>query len=254
MPQGGNGVEVKLCSSPEGTTEVFILCRSTDRQKKEEAIHNRFVTRIEEGLKRLQKSCTDGRVKKANIVERRIGRLLERNQRAASLFDIEVKELDGTVKIKWTVKNNLSDWARVSEGCYLLRSNVSDWKPEDLWTAYIQLTKAEEAFRVQKHDLELRPVWHQLEHRVNAHILVCFIAYVIWKTFGRMCKNAGLGDEPRKLIQLLKGLTLVDVILPTRKGIDIKLQCVSKPDKDLAWMLQKLQLLPPERLTKHYIL
>ncbi len=247
-----DGVEVKLCPSPEGTTEVFILCRSTDRQKKEEAIHNRFVTRIEEGLKRLQKSCTDGRVKKVCIVERRIGRLLERNQRAASLFDIEVKELDGVVKIAWTVKNNLSDWSRISEGCYLLRSNVTDWQPEDLWKAYIQLTKAEEAFRLQKHDLELRPVWHQLERRVNAHILVCFIAYVLWKTFGRMCRNAGLGDEPRKVIQLLKAMTLVDVILPTRKGIDIRLQCVSKPDRDLAWMLQKLQLIPPERLTKEY--
>jgi hypothetical protein len=67
-----------------------------------------------------------------------------------------------------------------------------------------------------------------------------------------LCKNAGLGDEPRKLIQSLKAMMLVDVILPTRKGIDIRLQCVSKPDKDLAWMLEKLQLFPPERLTKDY--
>ncbi len=242
------GVEVKLCPSPNGGTEVFILCRSKDRQKKEEAIHNRFITRIEEGLKKIEKSCAVGRVKSRGIVERRIGRLLEKNQRAASLFNIEVKELDGSLKITWTVRKEISDWARVSEGCYLLRSNVADWTPEELWKAYIQLTKAEEAFRLQKHDLKLRPVWHQREDRVNAHILVCFITYVLWKTLGRMCNNADLGDEPRKIIELLKRITLVDVILPTRKGIDIRLRCISKPERDLAMMLQKLQLIPPSRL------
>jgi transposase len=129
-----------------------------------------------------------------------------------------------------------------------LRSNVKDWTPEDLWTAYIQLTDAEDAFRIEKNDLRLRPVWHQKERRVQAHILVCFLAYVLWKCFGQMCRQAGLGNEPRKIIEEIKKLQLNDVVLPTRKGVDIRLRCVTKPDPELATTLHKLKLSPPKRL------
>ena len=75
----------------------------------------------------------------------------------------------------------------------MLRTNIKDWKAQDLWEAYIQLTQAETAFRIHKSDLKLRPIWHQKEERVKAHILVCFLAYVLWKMLGQMCKRAGLG-------------------------------------------------------------
>jgi transposase len=136
----------------------------------------------------------------------------------------------------------------VSEGCYLLRSNVKVWTAEEVWKAYIQLTDAEEAFRIYKNALERRPVWHQKENRVKAHILICFLAYVLWKCFGQMCKQAGLGDEPRKVIQEIKKLHLTDVVLPTRNGVDIRLRCVCTPEPDLAMLLQKLKLKPPARL------
>ena len=165
-----DGLEVKLCPSPEGTEEIFILCRSAARKKKEEAMHNRFADRINEGLERVRKSCESGRVKTVNVAERRIGRLLQENQRASSLFEISVKEEDGHVQVDWTKHTNDTDWARISEGCYLLRTNIRDWTPQELWRAYIQLTEAEEAFRIQKHDLQLRPIWHQKENRVKAHI------------------------------------------------------------------------------------
>ena len=141
-----------------------------------------------------------------------------------------------------------AEWARLSEGCYLLRTNIQDWTPEDLWKAYIQLTEAEAAFRIHKQDLKLRPIWHQREDRVQAHILVCFLAYVLWKCLAQMCKQAGLGNEPRKILEEIKNLTLVDVVLPTRKGIEIRLRCVSKPEQHLATLLHKLDLRPPERL------
>ncbi len=96
-------------------------------------------------------------------------------------------------RVRWKLLTNLSEWARLSEGCYLLRTNIADWTPEDLWTAYIQLTEAEAAFRIHKQDLKLRPIWHQREDRVQAHIMVCFLAYVLWKCLGQMCKRAGLG-------------------------------------------------------------
>lgn len=242
------GLEVKLCPSPEGSDEIFILCRSAARREKEQAIHNRFVERLEKGLEQVKKSCSSGRIKNVEIVGRRIGRLLERYSRASALFDINVKERDGLIDLTWTIHNSRSDWARLSEGHYLLRTNVKDWTPEDLWKAYIQLTEAEAAFRIHKQDLQLRPVWHQREDRVQAHIMVCFLAYVLWKCFAQMCKQAGLGNEPRTVLEEIKKLMLVDVVLQTRTDTDIRLRCVSKPEQHLAILLQKLKLRPPERL------
>ena len=242
------GLEVKLCPSPEGGQELFILCRSIARKEKEQAIHNRFIERLEKGLQKVKKSCDSGRVKNVAIVERRIGRLLERYSRASSLFDVIVKERDGKVDLTWTIHNTYSDWAILSEGCYLLRTNIIDWSPEDLWKAYIQLTEAEAAFRIHKQDLSLRPIWHRREDRVHAHILVCFLAYVMWKCLGQMAKHAGLGNEPRTIIEEIKNLTMVDVVLRTRTGTELKLRCVSKPEQPLAVLLQKLNLRPPERL------
>ncbi len=242
------GLEVKLCPSPDGSEELFILCRSAARKQKEQAIHNRFVERLKKGLERVKKSCASGRVKNVRLVERRIGRLLERYNRASPLFDVDVKELDGKLDLTWTIHDTYSDWARLSEGYYLLRTNIRDWTPEDLWKAYIQLTEAEAAFRIQKQDLNLRPIWHQREDRVQAHILVCFLAYVLWKCLAQMCKQAGLGNEPRTVLQEIKNLTLVDVVLLTRTGTEIRLRCVSKPEQHLAILLQKLNLRPPPRL------
>ncbi|MDI6809914.1 MAG: IS1634 family transposase [Candidatus Eisenbacteria bacterium] len=242
------GLEVKLCPSPGGGEEIFILCRSEARREKERAIHNRFLERLDKGLHKVKKSCTSGRVKNVRVVERRIGRLLERYNRASPLFDIDVKELDGKLDLSWTIHNTYSDWARLSEGYYLLRTNIIDWTPEDLWKAYIQLTEAEAAFRIQKQDLKLRPIWHQREDRVQAHILVCFLAYVLWKCLAQMCKQAGLGNEPRTILEEIKNLTLIDVVLLTRTGTEIRLRCVSKPEQHLAILLQKLNLRPPPRL------
>ena len=196
----------------------------------------------------MKKSCASGRPKNASLIERRIGRLLERYNRASVLFDIDVKERDGRTDLSWTIHDTYSDWARLSEGHYLLRTNIKDWTPEDLWKAYIQLTEAEAAFRIHKQDLRLRPIWHQREDRVQAHILVCFLAYVLWKCLGQMCKQAGLGNEPRTILEEIKNLTLVDVVLQTRTGTEIRLRCVSKPEQHLAILLQKLNLRPPTRL------
>lgn len=134
------------------------------------------------------------------------------------------------------------------------RSNISDWTPEELWRTYIQLTEADAAFPVHKNDLNLHPVWHQREDRLQAHILVCFLTYVLWKCFGQMCKHSGLGTEPRKVIEEIKQLTVTDVVLPTRKGIVLRLRCVSKPEKHLAILLHKLGLQIPERLNTPTIL
>jgi len=222
------GLEVRLVPAPD-REEVFILCRSAERQAKEQAMHERFEKRIEEGLVKITGSCSKRR-QKSGAVERRVGRLLERNTRAARLFDVQVEvDAQGFTQLRWTKVESWREWARRSEGCYLLRSNVMDWTSEELWRAYVQLTEAEAAFRVHKSDLQIRPVWHHREHRVGAHILVCFLAYVLWKTLAASCHQAGLGDEPRQVFEELSEITLVDVVLPTRNGVELRKRCISQP-------------------------
>ena len=168
------GLEVQLCPAPNGA-EVYILCRSAQRREKERAMHDRFEKKIEEGLKKIAEACKK-RKQKVAVVERRVGKLLGRNTRAAGLFEAQATpRADGHIDFTWSKKEAWRTWADSSEGCYLLRSNVTDWSPEELWRAYIQLTEAEAAFRIQKSDLRLRPVWRQKQERVEAHILVCFL-------------------------------------------------------------------------------
>jgi len=184
------GVEVKLCQSPAGDDETFILCRSADRRKKDAAILRRFKQKIEERLNAMQIRC-EKQNRNVQKVEREVGRFLGQNTRAAGLFEVEVKaDPQGFAKLTWKKITDRQDWATLSAGCYLLRSNVQDWNDEDLWKACIQLTEA--AFRIHKGDLSIRPIWHQKEDRVLAHILVRFLAYVQWKTLAAMCQQAGL--------------------------------------------------------------
>jgi transposase len=238
------GLEVRLVPAPDGE-EVFILCRSAERRAKEQAMHERFEKRIEEGLVKIAGSCGKRR-QKSGAVERRLGRLLGRNTRAARLFDVQVEmDAQGFPQLRWTKVESWREWARRSEGCYLLRSNVTDWTPEELWRAYVQLTEAEAAFRVHKSDLQIRPVWHQREHRVGAHILVCFLAYVLWKTLAASCCQAGLGDEPRQVFEELCEISLVDVVLPTRNGLEVRKRCISQPTEHQRILLQRLGMKLP---------
>ena len=244
-----DGLEVKLCPSPDGD-ETFVLCRSRDRREKEKAMHGRFEQRIEEGLRRIEASCQKQRLEPV-VVAQRLGRLLGQNSRAAGLFHTEIRTAaDGRATLHWKKIDAWRDWAALSEGCYLLRSNVTDWSDEDLWKAYIQLTEAEAAFRIHKSDLMLRPIWHQKEERVLAHILVCFLAYVLWKTLSQRCQRAGLGHEPRRVFEELSKIQLVDVVLPTRQGTDIRRRCVTQPTDHQAILLTHLKLnLPSLPLT-----
>lgn len=241
------GLEVQCCPSPEGR-ETFILCRSTDRRQKEQAMHDRFEKRLEAGLVQLEQTCRHRKYQPVTIAKR-VGRLLGKYSRAAGLFKVDVvAEADGGARLQWQKVEAWRDWARLSEGCYLLRTNVQDWTGEDLWKAYIQLTEAEAAFRIHKSDLRIRPIWHQKQKRVEAHILVCFLAYVLWKTLGQCCHQKGLGEEPRRVLDELSRIKQVDVIMPTRSGVQIRRRCVTEPTDHQAILLQHLGLNLPSYL------
>jgi transposase len=255
-----DGIEVKLCHPPvseesdeidRGRQETFILCRSRERAKKDAAIVRRAEVKIEERLKSMTARCEKQR-RDPMKVEREIGRLLGQNTRATGLFDVKVCKTDsGAARIEWKKVKPVQDWHALADGCYLLRTNIRDWTDEALWKAYIQLTEAEAAFRIHKSDLSIRPVWHQKEDRVLAHILVCFLAYVLWKTLGQLCQAAGLGNEPRRVLEELSDIRLVDVVLPTRSGINIRRRCVSRPSDHQKILLEKLRLRLPKGIIEN---
>ena len=244
------GLEVKKVPSPDGA-ETFILCRSADRAQKEEAMHARFIERLRAGLQTIAKAC-DRKPQSPLAIAQRVGRLMGQNSRAAALFLTDVTTRpDGGAELTWREIQAWRTWAKLSEGCYVLRSNVEDWSAEELWRTYIQLTEAEGAFRIHKGDLSLRPVWHQKEDRVLAHILVCFLAYVLWTTLAQRCRQAGLGDEPRKVLEELQTIGLVDVVLPTKEGVELRRRCVTHPTEHQAILLQRLGLTLPQHLAMH---
>jgi transposase len=235
-------------SEAEPQQEIFILCRSQDRVQKDEAIVRRFEQRIEERLTAMAARCCKQR-RDVQKVEREVGRMLGQNTRAARLFEVTVDQReDGGARLTWKKIAGARDWTSLSAGCYLLRTNVLDWTDEELWKTYMQLTEAEAAFRIHKSDLSLRPIWHQKQERVLAHILVCFLAYVLWKTLEQLCRRAGLGDEPRRVLHELAEVRLVDVVLPTRDGIEIRQRCISRPTDHQQILLDRLKLRLPSRL------
>jgi hypothetical protein len=146
------------------------------------------------------------------------------------------------------VNEQWSRWAELSEGAYLLRSNLTDCSAEELWERYIQLTDAEEAFRTIKSGLRLRPIYHQTQWRVHAHILVSFMAYAMHKVMQRWMEGCGLGRGVRMVLQEVARLKCSDVILPTVNGREIHLQCVTVPDASTRALLGRLKLVIPQRL------
>jgi len=248
-----DGIEVKLCAGAAGT-ETFLLCRSAERREKERAMHERFATRIDAGLARLGRRLARARkVLDRSTLERQIGRLLGRNPRAAGRYRIELLD-DATaaarLQLRWSVREHWDERTREREGCYILRTNVQDWTPETMWKTYVQLWEVEAAFRIHKSELAIRPIWHQKSARVQAHILVCFLAYVLWKTLEHWQAQAGLGNSPRTILHELARIQSTDVVLPLADdpARALRLRCVIRPDKTQAVLLDRLGLRLPERL------
>jgi hypothetical protein len=135
-----------------------------------------------------------------------------------------------------------------------LRTNLTGVDPRTLWKRYIQLTEAEWAFRITKDELVIRPIWHHKADRVKAHILVCFLAYVLWKTLAGWMKHAGLGDAPRTVLQEFVKIKSGDVVLPARTKEGrlkmVRLRCVTAPDGAQKVLLNRLGLTLPQRLRR----
>jgi transposase len=244
------GVQVRLCTFQEDNVETFVLCRSQGRKEKENAILNRFVGHMETALAKMAARMEAGRLRDRQKAERQIGRLQERNGRAASLFTVTVTET-GTGKERQLRMNILKNEERYRQlletgGNYLLRTNWEEADPKTLWNTYIQLTEVEDAFRTAKHDLGIRPVYHHKTDRTQAHILVCFLSLAMWRTLQQWMKGSGLGTAPRKLLEEMREVKSLDVLLPAR-GRNIKLRVVATAPKELKLLLQRIKVTLPNR-------
>jgi len=203
---------------------------------------------LEEKLRKLQASVRVGRMKNAAMVERRIGRWLGRYERAELVFDVQVKSDQGiATDVQVERRPDRQSWAQAIHGHYLLRTNYDEPDPAALWSIYMQLTQAEAAFRITKSDLGLRPVFHQKSERVQAHVLVCFLALAMWKSLELWMKASGVGTCARRLLEEMNEVRSMDVVLPVKDRPELRLRLVGRPDPALQVLLERLRLPLPNR-------
>ena len=245
-----DGVEVKLVAHPDGAgQEQYVLCRSSARRQKEAAMIQLARQRLRTQLDKTHASLQRRPAKDAGKIERRIGRWLGRFPAAERLIDVVV-ERDGQQRacgLKITERAERAQWAAHAQGAYLLRTNCVEKDPAQLWRWYMQLTQAEDAFRISKSDLNLRPVFHQKTERVEAHILVCFLSLALWRTLEQWMRGKQLGNCARQLVKEVATVRSMDVVLPIRDPSNnetrpVRLRVVARPDRPVAELLVRLGL------------
>jgi transposase len=254
-------VEVKKIAIPQGE-ETYILCRTAGRREKEKAIRGRFSSSMEKALKGLEKTIATGRLRDRNKMERRLGKIQARHPQVNDLYDVNLRETAEGVRLSWQMKQDREQWRESREGAYLLRTNLQAETAEELWTKYMQLTEAEAAFRSLKSELSIRPLFHQKEPRVKAHVLVAFLGYALRVTLKHLLKRrpgivprpsvSGVDNaqplSPTKALDLLSTLPSADIVLPTTDGREIRLRRITEPDAEQKSLLHQLRLSLPDRL------
>ncbi len=250
-----SGLEAKLVPNPDGKgKEQFVLCRSNARAEKERAMLDRQLDKLREELDKVgralrRKPTADPG--KIAAFERRIGRWQGRYPAAAKVLDARIRhDKNGAACDLEVIEKQQSQWARLSHGAYLLRTNCTETDPARLWRWYVQLTQAEAAFRTAKSDLGLRPIYHQKADRVDAHILVCFLALAMWRTLEMWMQGKGLGTCARKLVAEISTIRSMDVVLPVKRGEEVarlRVRTVARPERRVAELLQRLDMQLPQR-------
>ena len=235
-------VEVKKVAMPEGE-ETYLLCRTAGRKEKEKAIRSRFSDSMEKALQGLEKTILAGRLKDRNKMERRLGKIQARHPQVNDLYDVALRDTAEGVRLSWQMKDDRKKWREAREGAYLLRTNLQAETAEELWSKYMQLTEAEASFRALKSELSIRPLFHQLETRVKAHVMVAFLGYALWVTLKHRLKRrpailpkdsaSGVDNaqplSPMRALALLSTLQSADIVLPTTDGHEIRQRRITEP-------------------------
>jgi transposase len=244
------GVEVKLVPHPDGGTgEQYVLCRSSARREKEAAMIALARQRLRAQLDKTHASLQKHPARDAGVIERRIGRWLGRFPAAERLIEVRVQRNAQGQACGLAIRERAeaTAWAEHAHGAYLLRTNCPEKDPAQIWRWYMQLSQAEDAFRISKNDLSLRPVFHQKTHRVEAHILVCFLTLALWRTLEMWMRAKGLGNCARQLLKEVATVRSLDVVLPVKETEgqnthEVRLRVVACPDRPVAELLVRLGL------------
>lgn len=250
----------------------YLLARSRPRRQKERAIRRRQRHGLAEGLKKLKKRIDDGRLKNRDKIVESVGHLKGRYPKARLFVTITVAN-KGRPNLSWTWDRAKFRAELSRDGAYLLRSNQGGWSPEEFWETYIQLTVVEHAFRVLKSELHLRPVWHHYSGRTQAHVMICVLAYALWKTLDHLAKRAGLMTQihkpdprrgraapkprpmtPEVILRELGQISIGDIELETTDDRKLVLRRVSRPAGEQKRILNALGLEVPERLSQDWVL
>src|SRR5258707_11507566 len=253
-------MEVKQVAIPQGE-ETYILCRTAGRKEKEKAIRKRFSLGMERALQALEKSLASGRLKDRYKMERRLGRIQARHTQVNDLFDVTLRDTPAGVRLGWEMKKDREAWRDLREGAYMLRTNLQVDSAEQMWSMYMQLTEAEASFRALKSELSIRPLFHQKEPRVKAHVLVAFLGYSLRVTLKHLLHRSELVPQhsaigayqceslsPMKALALLSTLQSADSVLPTTDGREIGWRRLTQPTAEQKSLLHHLGLSLPERL------
>ncbi len=237
------GVQVKLLPQ-EG--EMYIFAQSHDRIAKERAMRKRQLKRL---WARLAKLSSMKLSREALLMK--LGAAQSQSPSAWRLVEVEVHKRAAT--FTYTLRRGKLREVRRREGCYLLRTNLTSTDPAELWRYYIQLVQVEQAFKDLKGDLAVRPLYHQLEHRIEAHIFIAFLAYCLHVTLAQQLRPHASGLTPRSVLDKFAGVQMLDVHIPTTDGRELVLTRYTEPERELKLLLERLNLdlpaQPPPKIT-----
>ena len=246
-----DSVEVKLF---EQDGELYVLAKSEGRRRKEIAMRRKRLARLLRKLRAMRRSLPS-----RDQLLMRIGAAKTEAGRAFGFVKMQVPDAKQPVtreSFRFTVDQNKLKEAELRDGHYLLRSNLTGADPAVLWTRYVQLTQIEGAFRSLKSELGIRPIYHHLEHRVDAHILIAFLAYCLQVTLKNRLWLHAPGLTPTAVMEKLAAIQMIDVWIPTVDGRWLILPRYTQPEKDTKILLQKLKLelptQPPPRITANF--
>jgi len=237
--QANDNVAVKLLAEDN---ELYVLAKSKDRRAKERAIRKYKLRKYLQGLARLRKNCRN----RDRLLER-LGALKQQAGRSIKCVDLTIPPQGRRVtpgNFSYSFNRETYKKMILRDGMYLLRTNLTETRPDVIWERYVLLTQVEAAFKSLKSDLAVRPVYHQIEHRVAAHIFVAFLAYCLMITLRQKLRYYAPGLTGRDVLDKLSAIVMIDVLIPTTDGRTLEMRRHSQPELEQRIILDKLQPLP----------
>ena len=250
--QANDNVVVKLLAEDN---ELYVLAKSKDRRAKERAIRKHKLRKYLLGLAKLRKSCRN----RDRLLER-LGALKQQAGKSIKCVDLTIPPQGSKVtpeNFSYSLNRDIYKKMILRDGMYLLRTNLTETKPDVIWERYVLLTQVEAAFKSLKSDLAVRPVYHQLEHRVEAHIFVAFMSYSLMITLRQKLRYYAPGLTARDVLDKLSAIVMIDVQIPTTDGRILEMRRHSQPELEQRIILDKLKMnlpkQPPPKVYSHQL-